>query len=267
MNSKYLIFSFILFLFSIFLYSQEFCLQPNKYIYKRGEDITVKFVIGENLEFDNWDGDSSRINNLTFYFDSVKDDDLVKFFEEKGDSLQVKVYDEGTCMAVYNSKNAYINLDSADFNAYLADQGLADALEYRILHNETDSSGRELYQRSVKTIFQVGAIKNDTYKQSTPLPLDIIPLSHPYKMDNNGRLSVLILFKSEPLVNTKIKVWHRYNNKTEIKEFISDEKGMINFPIISKGKWMISCVKMERLENDPDAQWQSYWGTCNWGYF
>jgi hypothetical protein len=29
---------------------------------------------------------------------------------------------------------------------------------------------------------------------------------------------------------------------------------------------MISTVKMERLENDPRANWQSYWGSCTWGY-
>ena len=29
---------------------------------------------------------------------------------------------------------------------------------------------------------------------------------------------------------------------------------------------MVSTVKMIRLENDAKANWQSYWGSCTWGY-
>jgi hypothetical protein len=41
---------------------------------------------------------------------------------------------------------------------------LTDAIEYRKKHNETDSTGYEFYQRSIKTIFQVGIVKDETYK-------------------------------------------------------------------------------------------------------
>jgi hypothetical protein len=30
---------------------------------------------------------------------------------------------------------------------------------------------------------------------------------------------------------------------------------------------MVSCVKMVRLQNDPQAEWQSYWGSLTWGYY
>lgn len=267
MKLKFSIYTLILLGLFVLLSSHEFWLQPNKYFYKRGEDINIRFLVGENFQGENWEGDSSRIKNLVYYFGGSKDDDLTKLFTEKGDSLKVKQYDEGTAMITYNSRNAYIELDSAEFNQYLAGEGLIDALEYRTRHNEMDSTGYEFYQRSIKTIFQVGSVKDDTYKQSTSLPLDIIPLSHPYKLKTNDPVLMLILFQNQPLVNAKVKVWNRYEGETIKEELFTDEKGMITFPILTKGKWMISCVKMLRLENNPQAQWQSYWGSCTWGYY
>jgi hypothetical protein len=267
MKLKSIIYSLILLSLFTLLSSQEFWLQPNKYFYKRGEDINIRFLVGENFQGENWEGDSSRIKNLVYYFGGAKDDDLTKLFGEEGDSLKVKQYDEGTAMVTYNSRNAYIVLDSTDFNDYLFDEGLTDALEDRKQYNELNTAGREFYQRSIKTIFQVGSIKDETYKQSTSLPLDIIPLSHPYKLKSNDAVSILILFQNQPLVNSKVKVWNRYKGETIKEELFTDEKGMITFPILTKGKWMISCVKMLRLENNPRAEWQSYWGSCTWGYY
>jgi len=267
MKIKRSLYTLILFGLFTILSSHEFWLQPNKFIYNRGEDINIRFLVGENFIGENWSGDSARIKNLTYYFGGTKDDNLTKLFAEQGDSLKVKQYDEGTVMVTYNSRNAYIELDSTAFNEYLFDEGLTDALEYRTQHNELDSTGHEFYQRSIKTIFQVGSTKDETYKQSTSLPLDIIPLSHPYKLKTNDALSILILFQNQPLTNTKVKVWNRYEGETVKEELFTDDKGMISFPILAKGRWMISCVKMLRLENDPEAQWQSYWGSCTWGYY
>jgi hypothetical protein len=41
---------------------------------------------------------------------------------------------------------------------------LTNAIEYREAHGENDSTGKEYYQRCVKTIFQVGVKHDDSYK-------------------------------------------------------------------------------------------------------
>lgn len=264
---KKLIYLFTLFIFFTLLSSHEFWLQPDKYIYTRGEEINVHFLVGENFEGDNWTGDSSRIYSLNFYYGGVKDEIPTDQFVEEGDSIQLRQYDEGTSMLTYNSKNSYIVLDSAKFNAYLLEDGLTDAIEYRKQHNETDSTGSEYYQRSVKAIIQVGAVKDETYKQATSLPLDIIPQSHPYKLTDGANLSVKILFKNEPLQNATVKIWNRYKNVTWKKDLHTDANGLISFPVSTNGRWMVSAVKMIRIDNNPVAQWQSYWGSCTWGYY
>jgi uncharacterized GH25 family protein len=255
----------------IVLSGHEFWLLPDKFMYHRGEEINIRFLVGENFEGENWSGDSSKINKLLYYYGGVKDDLPRKLFPGKGDTLHLRQYDEGTNMLTYNSFNAFIKMEAGKFNEYLTEDGLTDAVNYRTEHNETDSAGREFYQRSVKTIFQVGNVKDETYKQPTSLPLDIIPLSHPYRHMTGAEMSFKILFQNSPLPNTMIKIWHHGKNRVVTTVLTTDENGLVKFPVETNGRWMVSCVKMVRLDRNENSEiyipWQSYWGSCTWGYY
>ena len=263
----------LLILFTLFtlLSSHEFWLNPDKFIYDRGAKINVRFLVGENFEGENWNGNQSRIQSLKLYYGGVNDDLSKYISDENGDSIELSMLDEGTPMIAFNSNNSFIELEAAKFNEYLAEDGLQEAIEYRNQHNETDSIGREMYQRCAKTIFQVGKIKDNTYKTATLLPVDIIPLNNPYTLKDNDSIRVKILFLQQPLSYTLIKIWQRGNNSTTKEELTTNENGEITFPVSVSGKWMVSVVKMIRLPDDAKADpiaigWQSYWGSLTWGY-
>ena len=139
-------------------------------------------------------------------------------------------------------------------------------MEYRTANGLTDSIGREYYKRSVKTIFQVGANKDSAYNRKTGLPLEIIPLAHPYALKKGQELPVKILFMDSVLANNMVKVWHRHNGKTEMKDLYTDANGRLQVPVSLSGQWMLSVVKMEPLSDTSRADWQSYWGSLTWGY-
>jgi uncharacterized GH25 family protein len=248
------------------LCSHEFWLHPEKYIYARGEKINVRFFVGENFEGENWHGNNQRIQSLKLYYGGVSDDLSKLISGEEGDSLELTILDEGTNLIAFHSKNTYIEIDGEKFNDYLKEDGLQNAIEYRKQSNETDSMGREYYQRCAKTLIQSGNVKDKTYNITTGMPIDIIPSSNPYQLKDNDSLRVKILFQKAPLANTLIKTWHHVNGLTEKKEWWSNENGEIVIPVITKGRWMISTVKMERVLSDQKAQWQSYWGSLTWGY-
>lgn len=246
----------------------EFWIQPDKFIYNHGEPVNIKFVFGENFAGENWTGDKDKIKSLRLYFEDVTDtnfvDDLGK---SKGDSLQIAILDEGTAMVTLNTTNSFIDLDAAKFNAYLREDGLTEALKYREQHGDTSMNGHENYQRSVKTIFQVGSKFTNVYKRKTNLPLDIVPAEHPYTISKDGHFKVKLFFMGERLKNTKVKVWHKLDDKTTQEEYTTDDQGEIKFFLSPQGEWMVSCVKMIRAEDDPKAEWQSYWGSLTWGYY
>lgn len=254
---------------SLFLTAHEFWLHPNKFIFKTGDLINVQFLVGENYEGENWSGNNKSIKSLQLHLPNVTDDLSDRISDSTGGSLQFAIYEEGTYLLSYNSTNKFIELEPKKFLEYLTEDGLQNAIDYRAANNETDSTGREYYQRSVKTIFQVGAKKTSLYKKQTNLPVDIIPLQNPYDLtESNPRpvLTAKILFQKKLLANQLVIVWHRLNNKTSKQEYTTDALGQVSFPVTPNGRWMISTVKMERIANDPKAQWQSYWGTCTWGY-
>ena len=246
----------------------EFWIQPDKFIYKHAEPVNIKFLVGENFTGENWTDDKDKINSLRLYFENITDENVDdNFGKNKGDSLQIAMLDEGTVMVTLNTTNSFIDLDAAKFNDYLKEDGLTEALEYREKNGDTAKNGRENYQRSVKTIFQVGSKYTNVYKQRTNLPLDIIPADHPYAISKDGNFKVKLLFLGERLTNTKVRVWHKLDDKISQQEYRTDDEGEIKFFVSPEGEWMVSCVKMVRLEDDPRSEWQSYWGSLTWGYY
>jgi len=259
---------FFLLFTAVTLSAHEFWIQPDKFIYKRGETINLRFLGGEKFAGQNWTGNKDKVQTMHLYFADVVDSNLDNSLtENKGDSIQFAIYEEGTIMATLNTKNSFIDLNGKEFNAYLRDEGLTEALQYRIEHGDTAKKGTEHYQRSVKTIFQVGKKKTNVYEKRTALPLDIIPDENPYAVAKDGKFKLKILFQGNALKKTKIKVWHKANNKVNSEDYETDNKGEVKIFLSLRGEWMISCVKMLRTENDEEAEWQSYWGSLTWGYY
>lgn len=252
---------------SFLLNGHEFWLQPKRFIIKPGEAVGIKFQVGENFTGENWEGNKSSAQQLRLFYKDV-DDDLINLLGDstRGDSLKLQFFDEGTVMIAFQSTNKFIQIAPDSFLMYLKEDGIQNAIDFRAEKGLTDSMGREYNQRSVKTIFQVGKVKDSAYNRKTGLPLDIIPLSHPYALQKGQKLPVKILFKDSLLVNNMVRVWHKHNGKTEASTLYTDADGRLQVPVSLAGEWMLSVVKMEPLADSSGADWQSYRGSLTWGY-
>lgn len=247
--------------------AHEFWLEPQRFHLHKGETLTLKFLVGQDFAGVNWKGNRSSVQRLTLYYNGIQDD-LEPLIPDSlgGDSLNLQFFDEGTAMIAYQSANKSITLPPNQFLEYLKEDGLDSAVRYREEHQETDSSGRELYQRCAKTIFQVGSLKNDAYQHICGLPAEFVPLSNPYTLKKGDSMAFKILSAGMPAVGKKVNTWHRINGKTTRTELLSDINGIVRFPVTLAGKWMVSNVTMERLENTENADWQSFWASLTWGY-
>ena len=257
---------FLLVTFISSLSAHEFWLSPDKFIYKRTEEVNIRFLVGENFEGENWKGNNEKIRSLEIYYGGVNDDLSPVVSDATGDSIEYFMIDEGTNLIAFNSNNSFIELEPGKFQEYLEEDGLTNAIEYRKQNNEMGCNGREFYQRCAKTLVQVGEVKDKTFSFATDLPVDIIPYSNPYLLKNKELFRAKVFYKKSPVMYGLVKVWHRVNGKTVKKELHTDVNGEIVFPIITEGKWMITTVRMERIIGNPIADWQSYWGSLTWGY-
>ncbi len=247
------------------LLAHEFWLQPERFIYQPGDSINIRFWVGEDFDGVNWGGNHEKIASLQLWLNDIKDDISNQVSNEKGDSLQLTIFDEGSPMVTFNSVNSYIELDSTKFTAYLKEDGLTGALAYRVAHHETGVAGREFYQRSVKTLVQVGDKKGNV-SHPTGLPLDIVPLANPYALKNKDSLTVKVLFNNKPLASQLVNVWHRQHGQTTRQAYQTNQQGKLSFLLSTTGKWMVSAVNMIHNNDTSKADWQSYWGSCTWGY-
>jgi uncharacterized GH25 family protein len=251
--------------------AHEFWLQPGRYFYVIRDIAAISFRVGENFTGENWNGNSAKISQLKHYTPNGELVDISGRLSDKaGDSIALPLQQEGTHMVIFNGTNSHIELEPGAFEDYLKEDGLVNALQFRREHGETNKKGREYYQRSVKTIFQVGNTYQTTVQQPTTLPLDIIPLNNPYEPPGQSprkiQVRYQILFKGKPLVNQLVKVWHRdMDGKTVMEDLKSNKRGIVETDRHT-GPNMVSTVVMERLNNDPKADWQSYWGSLTFEY-
>ena len=266
MNEKAILFLLVFIVVNVS--GHECWLQPDKFIYKRTEPINIKFLVGENFVGENWNDDRDKINCLQLYYANVVDKDLdANFGNERGDSLQLAMIDDGTVMITLNTHNTFIDRGPQEFDQYLGANHLTEALEYRKKSGDSARNGYENYQRCVKTILQVGEKFTGACNKKTDLPLDIVPLANPYNFGKDEFFKVKIYFMGEKLKKTKINIWHKLNDSVTQQEYMTNDEGEVKFSLSCDGEWMVTCVKMTRLKDDPKAEWQSYWSSLTWGYF
>ncbi|MBL7752659.1 MAG: hypothetical protein JNN29_14855, partial [Chitinophagaceae bacterium] len=86
--------------------AHEFWLQPEKFMYKRGESVNIRFYVGENFEGENWKGNKEKINSLQLYYGGVQANISDHITGASGDSLQLNIYDEGNALIAFNSTNS-----------------------------------------------------------------------------------------------------------------------------------------------------------------
>src|SRR5436190_11825335 len=102
---------FTLFTLYTLLSAHEFWLNPKKFIYKRTEKVDIRFLVGENFEGENWQGNNERIRSLKIYYGGVSDDLSRSITDAAGDSIEYSMLDEGTNLIAFNSNNSFIEME------------------------------------------------------------------------------------------------------------------------------------------------------------
>lgn len=231
----------IFFLFFIFMVSSsyEFWLDPDRFQYEQGEEITIRFRTGENFDGENWNGSQEIISSLHLYYGGVNDDLSFLVSDSPGDSLSFSMLDAGTVMIAFESIPAF---------------------------KQTDSSYREVQHRSAKTLLQIGHVKDRTYSMVTGMQTDIIPAENPYILNEDDTLRVKLIFRDSVLMNSMVTIWHKDQQQVKKIQLVTNENGMISFPVKPSGTWMISTLIIESITDDPVIRWQNFRGSLTWGY-
>ncbi len=252
-------------LLAFLLQSHEFWLQPSKFILDSGEVFNMDIRVGEEYKGELWDYRNERIVGFYHYNGENKNDLTKKAKKGEGDNLRMKFDTPGLQLLALETNSAFIELEGFKFNDYLEEDGLDDALNHRKENGLLDKKGSEFYARNIKCLVKVGDVNDDTYKAVVGMPMEIIPLQDPYKIDGGGNMDFEVRFLGKPLENALVKVWHKIEENTKMKEVRSNSNGTVNVDIQDTGIWMVSAVQMVISEKQ-GADWQSYWASLTFGF-
>ncbi len=248
---------------STLAFAHEFWLSPSDFFSKIGDKVKLGVFVGENYEGERWGGGSRRVEVLKV---RCNDKWLPLRVVQSDSAVQLPDYeiaDEGTHVFTLVTNNSFIELDPTKFGEYLKEDGLTNALEYRLKNNESQRNGREFYRRCAKTIVQVGSKIDNAAALRSDLLLDIKPTQNPYALTKKQPLTCQFRYDDANMTNKLVRCWRRMNGKTEIEFQKTDNQGFATFELLKKGTgvYMVSTVTMVRLTNNPQADWQSTWGS------
>ena len=163
--------------------AHEFWIEPDRTRVNVGDTIHMDIVVGENFKGERWQGKGDRIT-MYKHLSTMGAIDLLNSI----DPLTVTMLHdftpvtEGTHVLALETNHSFIELEADEFEAYLREDGLESALEYRQQHGEQQMKGRERYKRCTKLMVQAGEEFDQTYKQPAYMAIEIFPVEHPYKL-------------------------------------------------------------------------------------
>ena len=194
-----------------------------------------------------------------------------------GDAVWAKpvVADSGGAWAAYESDYASIELPAAEFDQYLAEEGLAGPLAAR-KRMAAPPAGRERYRRCCKT--WLAGSDDRRAAEMLGLPLELVPLARPGAA---ARLRVRVLWRGRPLAGALVKTWRQAlaaeghplavidRDSVGVAQALrSDARGEVALDVSSLGEWLVSAERMEpcpdRTQSRPGrpaADWESTWAS------
>jgi hypothetical protein len=180
---------------------------------------------------------------------------------EKGDP-SVEFAQAGTYMIGWQSEPIFIRVEPDIFRKYATLEGYQNVLEVLKNNRQTEQPGRERFTRFVKTYVQVGPLPTNDFKRPFGFKIEIIPLQNPCALQVNEDLDALVLYDGKPLPDHRIMAtYDSYSSLPEDYAQVTrtDANGIARFRITNKGLWLIRSNQIFPLENDPEADWQSFW--------
>jgi uncharacterized GH25 family protein len=169
----------------------------------------------------------------------------------------------GTYVVGTSTRPNVIALEAKEFNQYLREDGIPDALAARQRTGELDRPARERYSKHVKALLQVGGARSGHFATPLGYPAEILPVENPYGLQAGGVLRVRTLVDGKPAANQYVLFGGRTTGGARIaqRSTRSDGDGVARIPLRSRGTWYVKFINMAKLEGDAAADYESKWAT------
>jgi len=251
----------------------EYWLAPSSYRARGGEALSVSAWVGTGFRGDRKLYARSRTQSMTLH--AGKDTDLTAVSAE-GDSVYARFAppDDLGLLVSFVSNYTVIELPGAEFERYLALEGLDGAKAARRRDGLSDTPGRERYRRCVKT-WVAGPAASSRVTKPLGLPFEIVPLVDPVKTQD---VKLRVLFEGQPIQGVLVRAW-KASAGSGLKPFQTASRDSLGpvaeartkaggeavLHLSGYGEWLISAVHMTPCPPRAGADWQSTWASFTFG--
>lgn len=250
--------------------AHEFWLQPSRFFATVGDTINVQVLVGENFLGERSEGKKNRIIQYRHHTADGTRDLTPALTGDTYGAVSVTLSTPGTHLFTFANTPKFLSMKADSFLLYLQEDGLDNVITARRQRGDSDKPSRELYQRCVKALLQVGPKPDGTFAKNIGMPLEILAVTNPYGQRPGQLATFRVLFRDKPLAGALVRYWNRDSaNRSggtpavEEKQR-SNAQGEVGFTLRA-GQNMVSVVRMVPYDDPAQADWISYWGSLTFG--
>jgi uncharacterized GH25 family protein len=252
-------------LLSVNNFAHEYWFEPETFFPAAGEKTVVHLYVGDGLTKDREERPFQLAKTERFQIFSMNQplDLKSSLTDEALPIYNFSAERAGNYLLAMERNWSYIKLEPQKFEDYLREDGMEYVSAERAKLGETAKEGRERYSRFLKSLLQVGDKRDDTYKKTLGLKLEITPLENPYAKRVGDRLKFQINFDGKPLADRAV---FADNRASKTQKMTTDKNGRVTIKIDRSGLWLVRLVTMRRCAADcGEADWESFWGAITFG--
>jgi uncharacterized GH25 family protein len=184
-------------------------------------------------------------------------------WNSEGDTtfLDIRSGDPGTYVLGVSTLPRDLALAAADFNEYLAHDGIPDVLAQREEDDELDKDVVEQYSKHVKAVFQVGEARTGGLDRVLGHPAELVPVGNPYAHTVGDEFGFRALVDGEPMANQLVLCGGvGARGLFEERSARTDSGGEVRFTIEEPGRWYVKFINMQKTSLE-GLDYESKWAT------
>ncbi len=241
-------------------HAHDFWIEPATFRPAAGGEVSIALRVGENFKGEPVTRKNEKIKVFSIFGPGSTPGEEIPGADGADPAGVARVERPGLYVIGYHNHPSRIELEPAEFEAYLKEDGLDAIITERTKRGESDKSAREIYSRCAKAIVAADGSSADGYDRSLGLPLELTPQRNPYSLRPGGELTVRLTHRDKPLAGAKVFAM-RQSAADAAQSATSDADGRVTFKLDQPGVWMVKCVHMFRAPADADADWESLWAS------
>jgi uncharacterized GH25 family protein len=250
------------------LQAHDFFFRPDSFFVSPGATLVLRALNGTFSKSEN-SITRDRIRDLSVVSSRGHVHPDTTSWSSRGDTsnFTVRTGPSGTYVVGASLLPRQITLKAADFNQYLADDGIPDVLAARKKSNELEKDATERYSKHIKALVQVGNQRSGDYSAVLGYPAELVALDNPYTLKPGSLMRVRAMVDGHAVAGQLVVSGGRTSSGSRLPEAKTrtDASGVARIRLVKAGQWYVKFISMVPFKGSEQIDYESKWATLTFG--